>query len=340
MKSFETSTYLSQLSQLRKIAENALKQFNLKVKQIKFINHGENTTYKILAAEGIYLLRIHRANYHSKAALIEELKWLERLSKQMEKIPKPVVSKNGLLIEKVTNPKAAISRYCSLMVWQPGILKLKSLNENSMFATGLLTAQLHKSTTKTKVKHRNYWTLEGLLSEDAKFGSFKNLQADLTKSQYSILDKCRKMIFKKIKQYQLKYPEKLALIHADLHFGNIVWQKNEPIPIDFDDCGFGFHMYDLAVTLSWGTYIFRGDKKNKKQLYVESLLEGYSSVQNLTTADVNILPYFKVTRNLSMLLWLYDRKDNPILFKEFIKQKQKRIDYYQKVLDKGPDGLF
>jgi len=316
MKSFETSSYLSQLRQLRKLALNALKQFDLKVKEIKFIFHGENTTYKILAKEGVFLLRIHRENYHSKAAIIEELSWLERLSKQMENIPKPVVSKNGLLVEKITNHSAAISRCCSLMVWQHGIIKDKSITTSNMFAIGLLIAQLHKRTIGYKVKHRNYWTLEGLLNEENKFGSYKSLQAELSKNQYSILDKCRKFTFKKIKKYQLKHPKKMALIHADLHFGNIVWQKNKPVPIDFDDCGFGFYMYDIAAA------IFSLDHLN------------------LTTEDINILPYFKLTRSLSLFLWLYESKDNSVLFEHFKKRKLKYINYYKKVLDSGPDKLF
>jgi len=140
MKSFETSSYLSQLRILRKIAKHALKQYNIKVKQIKFINHAENTTYKIISKEGVFLLRIHRENYHSKAAIIEELTWLDRLAKQT--VPTPVLSKNGLLVEKITNATAAISRYCSLMIWKYGVIKYKSLNLNNMHSTGLLMAQL------------------------------------------------------------------------------------------------------------------------------------------------------------------------------------------------------
>lgn len=340
MKSFETSSYLSKLRKLRKLAETALKQYPIKVKQLQFINHGENTTYKVIAAEGIFLLRIHRTNYHSKAAILEELKWLECLSKKMKNIQKPLLSKNGLLVETVTNEEVAVTRFCSLLSWKHGIMKTKSLTVKNMYATGLLTAELHKNSAKIKVKHRNYWTVEDMLNEDTRFDSFKNLQSELTKNQYDILDKCRKMTFKKIKQYQDKYPEKLSLIHADLHFGNIIWRKNEPIPIDFDDCGIGFHMYDISVSLTGADNLFRGPKKSERQAYVESLLEGYASTQNLTKADIDILPYFKLTRNLSILLWMNERKDNPFIYEHLKKTKQKRINYYKKVLKDGPNGIY
>lgn len=336
MKSFETLSYLSQLRQFRKLAYAALQQYPVKVKQVKFINHGANTTYKVLAKEGIFLLRVHRENYHTKAAINEELIWLQKLSKQNHQVPEPLVSKNELLVEEVTNEIAGISRFCSLLSWQEGKKKGNSLSMANMYATGLLTAQLHKHTVGKKVKHRNYWTLDGLLNEDSKFGSYKSLQAE---KQYSILDECRKLTFKKIKQYQRKHPEKSALIHADMHFGNIVWRNNTPIPIDFDDCGYGFYMYDLAVTLVSMHPLFK-DEKNNQRAFAESFLEGYSSVQNLTTDDIDILPYFKLTRNLGMFLWLYHRISIPYLFEYFKKGKTQKIAYFKKALNKGPDPLI
>jgi len=41
-----------------------------------------------------------------------------------------------------------------------------------------------------------------------------------------------------------------GLIHGDLHHENFLFHRGEARAIDFDDCGWGFHLYDLAVTLS------------------------------------------------------------------------------------------
>src|SRR4029450_890805 len=41
-----------------------------------------------------------------------------------------------------------------------------------------------------------------------------------------------------------------GLIHGDLHHKNVLFHRGEARAIDFDDCGWGFHLYDLAVTLS------------------------------------------------------------------------------------------
>lgn len=40
-----------------------------------------------------------------------------------------------------------------------------------------------------------------------------------------------------------------GLIHADLHLDNVLFAGGEARPIDFDDCGLGHWLYDIAVTL-------------------------------------------------------------------------------------------
>jgi Ser/Thr protein kinase RdoA (MazF antagonist) len=40
-----------------------------------------------------------------------------------------------------------------------------------------------------------------------------------------------------------------GLIHADLHPGNALFWHDEVRVIDFDDCGFGYWLYDIAVAL-------------------------------------------------------------------------------------------
>ena len=40
-----------------------------------------------------------------------------------------------------------------------------------------------------------------------------------------------------------------GLIHADLHYENFLFHDGVARAIDFDDCGWGFYLYDVAVTL-------------------------------------------------------------------------------------------
>jgi len=340
MNDFNSTSYLSQVRQLRKLAIEALKLYAIEVIQLKFINHGENTTYKVVSKKGNFLLRIHRKDYHSKNAILEELEWVKQLSENNEQIQKPILSINGKLVEEVSFGKTADSRYCSVLTWVDGKMRYKSITQNALRNAGQLAGQLHQNADKIKVKHRQYWTAEGLLGANAKFGGLHKLKPEISKAQYEVIEACRKMTFQKVKQYRIQNPHKSSMIHADLHFGNIIWQKDNAIPIDFDDCGFGFHMYDLAITLSSADHFFKSTQQKTKQAFVESLLEGYSATHNLSRDDIEILPYFKLTRSLVMLGWVHERKDNPSIYKHFKQNLKTKIKYYKKVVKKGPDLLY
>ena len=43
--------------------------------------------------------------------------------------------------------------------------------------------------------------------------------------------------------------EKFGLIHADLHFYNVINNNGVNQIIDFDDSGYGFYMYDMGCAL-------------------------------------------------------------------------------------------
>ena len=45
-------------------------------------------------------------------------------------------------------------------------------------------------------------------------------------------------------------PATFSLIHADLHHANLLVNDRDLSIIDFDDAGFGWHQYDIAVALS------------------------------------------------------------------------------------------
>lgn len=340
MSALITKSYLSQVRQLRKVAVSALKLYPIDCIKLKFVNHGENTTFKVISKKGNFLLRIHRKNYHSKNAILEELRWLKQLSKTTDLIQQPLQSINSKYVENISIGNSEDSRFCSVLTWVDGKMRYRSLTQNSMYNAGHLAGNLHKNAFKPKVKNRNYWDAEGLLGLNAKFGSLQNLKSEIKKTEYEILEACRKMTIKKIKRYMHKNAHKSSMIHADLHFGNIIWEKDEPIPIDFDDCGFGPQMYDLAVTLGASDNLFNISKKKNKQQFVEALFEGYASIQELSKKDLEILPYFKLTRSLVMLGWIYARKDNPSIFEHFKKSVKSKIKYYEKVLKDGPDPLY
>ena len=67
--------------------------------------------------------------------------------------------------------------------------------------------------------------------------------------------------------------------------------------IDFDDCGFGFRLFDLATAL------LRNRGEPDYQTIHRSLLEGYLAVRPLLRAQLGHLPLFLLLRALTYIGW-------------------------------------
>jgi len=323
-------SYRKQVQLLKQLAVGALARYPITIKDISFINHGENATFRVTDSNDCkYLLRVCRNDYHTKEALLEELSWLRSLSKTKKfQLPTPVLSESKRLLENVSTTEIPEGRKVALFHWTEGRFLKKQISENQMTALGVLIAKLHAESVHSKVVHRRYWDAEGLLGKDAKFGSIDNLDG-ATRDQQRIVTRARKALLKKFKAFETRYPEKMGIIHADLHTGNFLFNNNGIAAIDFDDCGFGFFGYDVAIPIM-SLDRFKNLGRKKKTLLKEALFSGYRQIRPWTKEDEAMVDHFILARRLLMLGWVNSRSDNPELKKYFKGALKRTINHLLK----------
>jgi Ser/Thr protein kinase RdoA (MazF antagonist) len=330
---FDNLTYLGQTRKLREFAEYTLKSFPIKATRLEFINHGENATYRIHTNKKHYLLRIHCRSFRTKQAIKEELKWLAHLNKNTElEVQSPLKSQKGNTVETISHESLGHERNVSILEWCEGSIR-DNKNESIYNRVGQLVGKLHNN--PIKAPNRKFWDADGLIGKNAVLGPLHALDSVFPQHSKEI-EEYRKHLHKKLKAYQKKNPNKIQLIHSDLHFGNMLWNKGKPIPIDFDDCGVGIMMNDLAVSLAQSSNYFKRIGKKEAQKNKHAMLEGYQQHSELTKDDIKILPYMIATRELGMMGWLHERSDNPFLrehLKKHIKTRLKKTKAYIKQAD-------
>ena len=96
-----------------------------------------------------------------------------------------------------------------------------------------------------------------------------------------------------------------SLIHADLHPRNVVIDGTHAAVIDFDDTGFGWHQYDLAVALV--SY----QDHPEFSAFRDSCIAGYRSVRAIAEHDLALLPMFLLIRDMVQIGWFHQRPELP-----------------------------
>jgi len=326
---FNQASYLSQVRRLRDLADHALARYALRVRSVRFIQHAENTTFRVECRNNQkYLLRIHRPDYHNKAAILEELNWIDRLSALGLEVPTPVKSKNGDLVETVECQAFPSPRNCCVFKWIEGRFLEKALSTKHMGMAGRLLAEM-QSHTRATTRHRNYWTANGLVGATPKFGTIDHLAA-ATPDQQRVITKTRRMVLKKLKAFERQFPSRQGLIHADLHFGNCLLVKDHLGAIDFDDCGQGFFAYDVMIS-QWSAQAILGPKRRREwPEFRQALIEGYKTKMPWDAHDDEIFDYMIAARRLLMLGWLNSRSDNPSLKKHLASRLKMGVAYFRK----------
>lgn len=276
---------------------------------VKLLKYSENVIFKITFKEAFpVVLRIHRPGYHNIEELEGEILWMDEIHRDTD-VELPVVyrGRDGRFLQKMTTFSGE-EVYVSVISFLEGS-PLGELKDDELIkgleSLGEITAKLHMQSInrdKSVVIKRFYWDINNLFGDnnDGIWGSWRDYKA-LTKEQYRILEKCTSVMKDKLNHYG-RSNEKFGLIHADLHFYNVINNNGVNQIIDFDDSGYGFYMYDMGCALV--TY-----SRNLTELE-KAWVRGYEKVRKLSDEDKKLIPMFVLLRRITRLAWLATHSDS------------------------------
>ena len=304
MTDFDSFSHEEQLPLLLELAVKATGTYDLPSGlSVKLINLSENATYKVEAPDGRRLaLRVHRDGYHSKAAIASELTWLMDLrSSGVVTTPAPVKGPDGEVIQVISHPRMKRPRNIVLFDWESGLEPGMGENLIKPFKIlGEVTARMHKHTQSWKRPlwfTRLTWEFDTSLGEDKPHWGRWRDGMGVVAAKEKLFCRTVELIGKRLKAYG-KTAERFGLIHCDLRLANLLMDGNAVKVIDFDDCGFGWFMYDAATPLS-----FYEHEPQVPEL-IEAWKEGYRRVTALSKADENEIPTFIMLRRLLLVAWM------------------------------------
>lgn len=338
MREFGMVSQREQVARLRQLAARALDSYPLVDPQLRFIAQGENTTFRVeaptLGHDGSpgppdqrdrFLLRIHRPARHgrhvdSTAAIRSELRWLTALRADTDLlVPEPVLTRDGELITKASSAGVAEPRTCSVLRWMGGRIHTGSPRPVHLRRLGSAMARLHNHADQWLPPEdfvRIRWDWDAFFGDTMEYGGI-----NASKTWDLIPDDLRgkfDQVASRVERLMTQLgdgPDMVGLIHADLHLDNALFMHGDVRLIDFDDCGVGYRLYDIAVAL-WELR-HRSDYES----FRAALVAGYTLHRPLLTEHLTHLDAFIAAREVAFGLWFAGTAQVNPVFRDHLDQE-------------------
>lgn len=298
------------LRHLDKLAQASLSLWDVpEGAHARLINVSENATYLVEAPGGYNsVLRIHRENYHSHRAIECELAWLEALDREgVVTTPGFYIGKNGDPIQVGRAEGLADPRYMVLFQFVEGSEPDESGDMTDGFEElGTIAARCHDHVLGWKKPdgfERLTWDTNAVFGPDATWGDWRDAP-EVTPEVAEVLERVQQTICERLDAFG-KAPERFNLIHADMRLANLLVDTNGTRLIDFDDCGWGWFLYDFAAAIS-----FIEDDPRIPAMR-EAWVRGYRSVREMSAEDEAEIDTFIMLRRMALLAWIGSHIEAP-----------------------------
>lgn len=297
------------LPRLQRLAENSLPLWDIPDgATVRLINVSENTTYLVEADGYKSVLRLHREGYHSRRAIECELAWLEALGREGGvATPDVIAGRNGAVIQQAQGEGLGAPRFMVLSRFIEGAAPNAEDDLVPGFRElGEIAARCHTHVLgweKPRPFERLTWDVDTVFGPSPTWGDWRdgpNVSSEIA----PVLERVETTIRSRLAAFG-KPPERYDLIHADMRLANLLTDGRKTRLIDFDDCGFGWFLFDFAAAIS-----FIEDDPRIPEMKA-AWLEGYRALRPVSAAEEAEMDTFVMLRRMSLLAWIGSHIEAP-----------------------------
>ncbi len=286
-------------SALMQLARRALTRYPFAAQgKLSLLCRSENATFLLQAAGKRYALRLHRANYHQRVDIESELHWLNALRETGIVVPEAIADCDGQVVQTLTLADGGV-RHAVVFNWVEGDMPTSDVDPRAFQQLGHITARLHqhsKTWQKPAGFQRIVWDHQAMVSPQSPWGDWRDAP-DLLPRDHDVVEQVVKRVDHELTILG-KDPSRYGLIHADLRLTNLLLHKGETRVIDFDDCGMGWYLHDLAAAISFNEHHPRAAE------WVDNWIKGYEQVAHISDEEMAMVPTLLIQRRIQLMAWV------------------------------------
>ncbi len=271
---------------------------------VSLLSQSENRVYLVRdpARAERYVVRVNsgRLGYHTPPAIASELRWLMALRRDTDiVVPEVLAAKDGSLVQTFAASGLEQPRHAAVYSFLAGTEPPEDRLGPGFERLGEISARMHRhaqSWSPPADFARCSWTPEVILDDRLNWGPWQAGYA-VEGPVLALLTRLDETVRKRLAALPTDRG-RFGLIHADLRLANLLVEGERTAIIDFDDCGFGWYLYDLATALS-----FLEARPDAPEL-VDAWLSGYRQVADVPTAVEREIPSLVMLRRLQLIGWV------------------------------------
>jgi Ser/Thr protein kinase RdoA (MazF antagonist) len=168
---------------------------------------------------------------------------------------------------------------------------------------GRITAVMHDHVRSWEAPDyftRFSWDVDTMIGPDGRWGNWRHAPA-LTDADEALIARAATTLQRRLTEFGCT-PDRFGLIHADLRMANLMIDPADPsgpiTVIDFDDCGWSWHLADLGAVVS-----FIEDTPAAEAM-IAGWLAGYRESRELPAEHLDMIPTFVLLRRLQLTAWV------------------------------------
>lgn len=226
------------------LKELLCQKYNLdKFSNVKLLNSGENDTFLVDYNRGKMIVRKYRPKRYDGQQIQAEVDWLKALNDELA-VPIVIPNKHSddvttVFYKETDHHFVAFDFIKGEEIEEPGELEFERL--------GRLMNTLHEKGNHILKSAEKKWTGLNRPTFDEDLALQQSVQ-HLCDAKF-LSNQQKELCIKTAEQIHKLLPELggIQFIHGDMHFGNIINDNDKWHILDFDESGFGYKEYDLAV---------------------------------------------------------------------------------------------
>lgn len=292
---FHSSSRATQLRMVRSAALSALADYAISPTGVRLIQYEDNAVYRVDSADSRHMLRLSIREGRTVPEQRSETEWTAALRADSGLLaPRVVPAANGEPVSTLDSTQFDEPVTVVLFEWIAGKAAPEYTRGDTAWRLGETTARLHEHAKQYRPGPgftRPSWGVAEIFDEGPA------LTSPLARSRTDDADRQTLLDVSAAVGDRMASPggADWGLIHADLHRGNLVAADDGRIGvIDFDDCGWGHYLLDVATVLS-SMYRMHGRQPGAYETLNERYLAGYASVRPLPRGG---LDEFLVARDM------------------------------------------